>query len=183
MIAHIDCFSGVAGDMLLAALIDCGLDVNLLKTMLSTMKGIENEWDLTISTVLKGSGRLAAKHVKVWSKFNHEPIKVPGSGSNSSDHDHSHSHSHSHSAIECHEPDSSTENCNERDYNAISRIIVSSSLPEEVKLKSLAVFKELAIAESKVHGCNFDEIHFHEVGAIDSIIGYFRMHSHDESTH
>jgi uncharacterized protein (TIGR00299 family) protein len=52
----------------------------------------------------------------------------------------------------------------------ISAIIGNSQLSEDVKSRSLKVFEKLAQAEAKVHGSTVEEIHFHEVGAVDSII-------------
>lgn len=52
----------------------------------------------------------------------------------------------------------------------ITQIINGSPLAEDIKTKSLAVFQALAEAEAKVHGVSVDEIHFHEVGAIDCIL-------------
>lgn len=57
-----------------------------------------------------------------------------------------------------------------RDLSAISGIIAQSGLTPAVKEKSQAVFRLLAEAEAKVHGCGPDEVHFHEVGAIDAIV-------------
>ncbi len=58
----------------------------------------------------------------------------------------------------------------ERRLADIERIISSSALPESVKVQSLAVFRLLAEAEAKVHGVSVNEVHFHEIGAIDSIV-------------
>ncbi len=57
-----------------------------------------------------------------------------------------------------------------RDYKEIKRIIDSSSLQSDVKKTALKIFQVLAEAEAKVHGTNIDKIHFHEVGAVDSIV-------------
>ncbi len=62
------------------------------------------------------------------------------------------------------------ENHPERRLADIERIISSSALAESVKVQSLAVFRLLAEAEAKVHGVSVNEVHFHEVGAIDSIV-------------
>ena len=70
-------------------------------------------------------------------------------------HNHEHEHTHTH----CH-----------RNLNDIQKIINSSSLNEKVKKLSLDMFKKVAEAEAKVHGKSITEVHFHEVGAIDSII-------------
>lgn len=58
----------------------------------------------------------------------------------------------------------------ERHFPEIKELIASSDLPEPVKAKSIAVFQLLAEAEAKVHGISVNEVHFHEVGAIDSIV-------------
>ena len=69
------------------------------------------------------------------------------------EHDHEHHHHHHH-----------------RNLADISDLIESSGLPVKVRQTSLAVFKNLAEAEAQVHGTTIEEIHFHEVGAVDSII-------------
>lgn len=57
-----------------------------------------------------------------------------------------------------------------RHYGDIRRLILDSSLPERVKDTSLNIFQKLAGAEGKVHGVPPDHVHFHEVGAVDSIV-------------
>ena len=57
-----------------------------------------------------------------------------------------------------------------RNFEDISQIISASHLPKPVKEKALAIFKDLAFVEAKIHGCPIEEIHFHELGAMDSII-------------
>lgn len=57
-----------------------------------------------------------------------------------------------------------------RHLSDIRQIIQDSSLPEEVKVKSMAIFRRLAEAEAKIHGTTPDKIHFHEVGTLDAIV-------------
>lgn len=57
-----------------------------------------------------------------------------------------------------------------RHLHHIEEIIQNSALPDEVKMKSLAIFRRLAEAEAKVHGEPVEHIHFHEVGAMDAIV-------------
>lgn len=73
-------------------------------------------------------------------------------------HTHHHDHDHDH------------ETHHHRHYGHIKKIILDSHLSEAVKSKALAVFDEVAKAEAKVHGKTIEEVHFHEVGAIDSIV-------------
>jgi len=58
----------------------------------------------------------------------------------------------------------------ERHLSDIESIVLASQLPEKVKEQSLKVFQLLAEAEAKVHGIGVNEVHFHEVGAVDSIV-------------
>jgi len=57
-----------------------------------------------------------------------------------------------------------------RDWQAIRTLLTTSRLSPSVKSRALTIFQVLAAAEAKVHGCPMDQVHFHEVGAVDSII-------------
>lgn len=57
-----------------------------------------------------------------------------------------------------------------RTWRAIDQMIRQSGLGESVQKRALSIFSVLAQAEAKVHGCQPEEVHFHEVGAVDSII-------------
>ena len=57
-----------------------------------------------------------------------------------------------------------------RHYAAIDAMIAGSGLAEPVKIRAQAIFRRLAEAEAKVHGVAIEEVHFHEVGGVDSII-------------
>ncbi len=62
------------------------------------------------------------------------------------------------------------ENHHHRTYKDIESLINKSKLSKNIKETSIAIFKTLAVAEGKVHGLSFNKVHFHEVGAVDSII-------------
>lgn len=66
--------------------------------------------------------------------------------------------------------DHQSENHRSRSYADIQELISGSGLHEEIKKTSLAIFHKLAQSEAKIHGSPIDEVHFHEVGAVDSII-------------
>jgi len=57
-----------------------------------------------------------------------------------------------------------------RDYAAIKSLIKNGNMPETARKTSLAIFEKVALAESKIHNCKMDAVHFHEVGAVDSIV-------------
>lgn len=63
-----------------------------------------------------------------------------------------------------------TESKHHRTFKDIKKIIEKSKLTKEVKVLSIEIFKALAIAEGSVHGINAEKVHFHEVGAVDSIV-------------
>jgi uncharacterized protein (TIGR00299 family) protein len=106
----------------------------------------------------------------VGSRGNPETIRTPFVEEHSHEHhsehahhDHEHSHEDAHAASDHDHADS-------RDFKQIKAMIRSSGLSDWVKEKSVAVFRRIAVAEGKVHGIAPEEVHFHEVGALDSIV-------------
>ena len=85
------------------------------------------------------------------------------------EHKHSHQHDHTHSHVHSHTHDEHHHHSH-RKASTILDMIKNSKLPIRVKDRSLAVFQAIAEAEGKVHGMDPNEVHFHEVGAMDSII-------------
>lgn len=114
--AHFDCFSGAAGDMLLAACLDASDDTALLlqHVKFCLRKGlpeIADEFDISVSKVQRGKmASIAALHLEVESKYNHTPVPVPLTSNTSqkhyklplSSHDHVHDHEHSHTHSHAH---------------------------------------------------------------------------------
>jgi uncharacterized protein (TIGR00299 family) protein len=145
---YLDIFSGISGDMFLGAMIDIGVDAAVLEAELAKLS--------------LGGYQL---HVGRKTKANIEGVKfdvhlLPTKGDEHS-HEHGHSHSHSHD---------DNGHSHERNFADIQSLITASSLSGWVKEKSIAVFRRVAEAEGKVHGMPPDEVHFHEVGAVDSIV-------------
>jgi len=145
---YLDIFSGISGDMFLGAMIDIGVDAAVLEAELAKLS--------------LGGYQL---HVGRKTKANIEGVKfdvhlLPTKGDEHS-HEHGHSHSHSHD---------DNGHSHERNFADIQSLITDSSLSGWVKEKSIAVFRRVAEAEGKVHGMPPDEVHFHEVGAVDSIV-------------
>lgn len=208
-VAYLDCFSGIAGDMGLAALIDAGLSKQDLVRGLKSIKKIASEWSLDVNKVRKGHGLIAATYVKVISThgdcgksdyslrtvgvpqdertpivsqvsvnghYQNQNYKQTHGHSHSHSHSHGHTHTHRHGHKNLHVPQTIVGDNHHglptkfRNFPEIQGLIQESQLPSIVKEKSILTFKYLAQAEARVHGVDISEIHFHEVGAIDSII-------------
>jgi uncharacterized protein (DUF111 family) len=121
-IAFLDCFSGISGDMSLAAFVDAGADRNYIE-----------EEPFTLS----------------WKRVNKKGI----------------------SALKMDVIlDPSTPPTHHRHYSEIVKLIQTSGFKDRVVALSLAIFEKIAIAEAKIHDIPIEKVHFHEVGAIDSIV-------------
>jgi uncharacterized protein (TIGR00299 family) protein len=160
---YLDIFSGISGDMFLGAMVDLGVDFNALEAELKKLK-------------LEGYTLSANRRQKCaidGVKFDvHLADGGEGDHSHSHSHDHSHEHSHSHDHDHSHEHSHGSDDGHghSRNFAQISEMIHKSTLSDWVKQKSVAVFQRVANAEGKIHGMPPFEVHFHEVGAVDSII-------------
>ena len=146
---YLDIFSGISGDMFLGAMIDIGVDAAVLEAELAK---------LSLGGYQLHVGRKTKSNIE-GVKFDVHLLPVKG-GEHSHEHGHSHSHSH----------DDNGGHSHERNFADIQSLINASALSAWVKEKSIAVFRRVAVAEGKVHGMPPDEVHFHEVGAVDSIV-------------
>ena len=156
-ILYLDCFAGISGDMTIGALLDLGLDFEFLKSELSKL-GVSG-YDLSLSRVDR-SGINAAKFDVLLSS-----IQIDHH------HDHTHGgHTHSHDSELIPHPSSLIPSHDHRSLSTIKHLIESSTLSEKVKKNSLAIFQRIGEAESKIHGVDIESVHFHEVGAVDSIV-------------
>jgi len=124
--AYFDCISGISGDMVLAAFIDMGMDVDYLNCELKKLD--IGDFSLDLRKIKRSD--ISATQLKV----------------------------------------KSAESKHNRNYAIIEEIINGCSLSENIKEVSKRIFYRLAEAESKVHNKPIDGVHFHEVGAVDSII-------------
>ena len=125
-VGYFDCFAGASGDMIVACLLDLGLDRDRLAACVAGL-GI-GDVHIDVSEVMRKQVRAKA--------FSVEPPPDP-------------------------EP---------RTYRDIVELVGRSSLRESVKRKAIEAFDILAEAEAGIHGMPKQEVHFHEVGAVDSIV-------------
>jgi uncharacterized protein (TIGR00299 family) protein len=146
-----DCSSGISGDMTVASLVDLGVDLNALDAELAKL-GLANEfhWHASIQSRQMITGTKFDVHVSAGATH----------------HDHHHHEGHSHS----HDHDHDHDHPHGRSYREIRQLIESAGLSEFVRDRSIAVFHRIAVAEGRIHGCPPEDVGFHEVGAVDSIV-------------
>ncbi|MDG2214546.1 MAG: nickel pincer cofactor biosynthesis protein LarC [Verrucomicrobiota bacterium] len=152
---YLDIFSGISGDMFLGAMIDLGVGFKVLESELQKLK--MEGYTLSANRRLK----CAIDGVK---------FDVHLAGGGEADHSHSHEHSHTHDHSHEHSHGGDEGHGHSRNFAQISEMIHKSTLSSWVKEKSVAVFQRVANAEGKIHGMPPYEVHFHEVGAVDSIV-------------
>ena len=177
-VLYFDCFSGISGDMVLGALIDLGIDVDVFKSELQKL-GLDH-FDISVEKKMRNSITVTDVDVLIKEK----------------DHDHAHNHvyekeqhndrvfekgqrhdhvcekgqHHGHVCQNGHHGGHHHHNASARNLADIEKIIDDSSLKDSVKQLSKKIFGEIARAEAKVHNKPVSDVHFHEVGAVDSIV-------------
>ncbi|MEH2368129.1 nickel pincer cofactor biosynthesis protein LarC [Nostoc sp.] len=139
-IAYLQCPTGISGDMCLGALVSLGVPVEYLIEKLNGL-GIEQEYQLRAELVQRNGQQATKVHVDLVRDRHHH-------------HHHDGEHSHHHT----------------RHLPEIEQMILKAGLPSRAEAWSLAVFRQLAVAEGAVHGISPEKVHFHEVGAIDAIV-------------
>jgi len=162
---YLDNFSGISGDMFLGAMLDLGLDLDHLKAQLALL-GLEG-YHLHISRQQRGAiaGTKFDVHVDGHGPH-HEHEHHHGHAHPHDEHEHEHEHDHEHG----HEHEHGHGHEHGRTYAQIREMIRASDLSAWVKEKAVAVFHRVALAEGRIHGQPPEKVHFHEVGAVDSIV-------------
>lgn len=145
---------GVAGDMLLGALLDAGASSDAVVECLSSL-GIEG-WTLEVTPTTRRG--ITATSVTV-------TLTDERDAPDDADPDH---HSHDHHSHDHHIPDHHSHD--HRSWSTIDAMLVAADLPDEARDGARRTFRSLAVAEAAVHGIDVDDVHFHEVGAIDAIV-------------
>lgn len=175
-ILYFDCLSGISGDMSIGALLDLGIDLDVFKRELDKLNidgykieiqkkqknGITGtDFDVIIEACSHDHSHTHTHDGKHEHDHNHEHSHTHDDKEHEHHHEHGNVHDHSHH----HEQDHV-----HRNLNDITRIIEASDISQNAKDMSKKIFRNVANAESKVHGKSIEEVHFHEVGAIDSIV-------------
>ena len=153
---YLDLFSGISGDMLLGALLDLGVEFGTLQRELKKVS-------------LDGYHLHAARKQKMGIEGVKFDVHLDGKPCDH-DQDHDNGHDHDHAHHEHGDAPSHQHGSLQRDFRQIRELIQSSTLSTWVKERSLAVFQRIAVAEGRIHGMPPEKVHFHEVGAVDSIV-------------
>lgn len=157
---YLECNSGISGDMTVAALLDLGADEEVLKKAMRSLP--VDGFKIEISRVKKSGLDMCDFHVVLDEEHENH------------DHDmeylHGHEHQHEHSPGHDHHHEHHHHVHEHRGLHEILHIIEHAALTDGAKKIAVCIFEILAAAEAKAHGVPADQVHFHEVGAVDSIV-------------
>ena len=183
---YLECNAGISGDMLVAALLDLGADKEALDKALQSIpaKGFEYK----ISRVSKAGVDCCDFDVildEEHANHDHDMAFLHGNGDavvysheheHHHDHEHEHEHEHHHDHEHCHEHEHSHvphEHHHHHEYRGLQEVIAiidATDMSAAAKELALKIFDIIADAEAKAHAVEKNAVHFHEVGAIDSIV-------------
>jgi len=173
---HLDCSSGLAGDMFLGACLDLGMPLDVLAETVARLhlpgvsvesrKAIRGGFTGTRFRVLLDGKPVEGPDPDEAPRHSHDHEHDPTDPTDQSDptdrsdhHEHHHHHDHHHHHHE-----------HSRNLPEIQRLIRESHLAPAVQERALRLFQRLGEAEAKAHGMPIERVHFHEVGAVDSIV-------------
>lgn len=160
-IGYLECFAGISGDMLLGALVEAGVSRSLLE---EAAGALNIGASLRFSSVDR-SGITATK-VDVLDAASGEIAEHK----HSHDHEHPHAHDHDHGHSHKHDHDHQEhQHVHGRSWKQIRELIEHAPLASNARALALRAFELLAQAEAKIHGVAVETVHFHEVGAVDTI--------------
>ncbi len=163
---YLDCFAGIAGDMFLGALLDLGVDKEEFKKKMRSL----NLDGFEISAERVRRSGFMGTDVKVIAEDARDDEHKHHRRDDGHEHHHHDEHEHHHhDGSEHHHEHEHSHHHVHRGLHEIREIIENSPLSEKVRERSLNAFALLAEAEGSVHGISPEEVHFHEVGAVDSI--------------
>ena len=144
-IAYLECFAGISGDMFLGALVDAGVDPTLLHDAVASLNV-----GATLEIEKVDRSGINASKVRVLV----DGASAEAAANSTHTHHHSHHEHHHHG----------------RSLSVIRKMIESAPLATGAKATAIRAFELLGQSESKIHNVPIEKIHFHEVGAVDSIV-------------
>jgi len=172
-IAYLDCYAGIAGDMFLGVLLDAGVPPQVLHDATAAL-------NLNASLRITKVDRSGITCTKVDVLENNRLAEqVPYSNAHTqqpkTQHLHKVGHTHTHDHTHSHEPNTPNhshdhDHAHGRSLTTIRALISSSPLTAPVKDFAIRAFELLGHSEARIHNVPVDEIHFHEVGAVDAIV-------------
>lgn len=178
---YLDPFSGLSGNMLLGVLFDLGLDFDKFQAELKKLN--VTGYQLTLEKAKRSAigGQLFGIELEDAHHHADESLTAQEIAEHEHAHEHHHDHheaAHDHEHHHDHEVDHvhAHHHHHGRNLAEIQTIINHADLKQSIKDQALSVFNEIAQAEAHVHQLSLDDIHFHEVGALDSIVdivGFF----------
>ena len=190
---YIECAMGAAGDMLTAALLDLLSPEEqqaFLEQMNRLLPGVQVKatpaqkcgvQGLHVQVLVNGEEEHSHDHGPVHPEVHAAPAvhDHPHEHMHEHDHHHDHEHPHDHDHIHEHPHEHDHDHPHEHDHGHehhhhatmawVEHTIQETALPPEVKEQALQVYHAIAQAESAAHGCPVDQVHFHEVGALDAV--------------
>lgn len=174
-IAYLECFSGMSGDMFLGALVDVGVPPRVLEETVAAL-GVGAR--LENSRVVRSG--ISATKVDVWvggekdlprEEYWASLARAPSPANSGHTHEHGpqhqhagHKHSNESAVLGEHAPHA------HRGLSEIRGIIGSTAISDSAKKTAISIFEALGAAEAKIHNVPIEEVHFHEVGAVDAIV-------------
>ena len=183
-VLYIDAPFGISGDMLVAALLDMGADYEHLQEILASLK--LKGFAAKVSRVKKSGIEMCDFFVELDAEHenhDHDMAYLHGSATNQMaerqygcDREHNHEHEHHHHEHEHvgaearHGHEEHHHHHEHRGMAEIRSIIKESKMSPKAQAMALRIFEVLARAEAKAHGTDIEHVHFHEVGAVDSIV-------------
>jgi uncharacterized protein (TIGR00299 family) protein len=157
---HFECYAGISGDMSLGAFVDLGVSPDELRRELEKL-GVEG-WELDF--VRDRRNGISGTHAVVDLDGTTDHIAQEEVHYHFHEHPHDHPHDHGHEHPHGHE------HGGHNSWKDIRSLIEKSGISANAKKRALDIFSRIAAAESQIHGVGLDEVAFHEVGALDSII-------------
>lgn len=174
----LDCSSGISGDMTAAALLDLGADEKKLREVLSSLS--DQQFELTVSRVKKSALDCCDFDVKLNNGEPHndhdmaylfgQESENPHHHHDGDDHEHEHTHTHVHEDASEDQAHHHSHHHEHRHLADVNLIIEQSTASDRAKALAKKIFQIIAEAEALSHGVEISQVHFHEVGALDSIV-------------